>query len=81
LHFSHIGGSRFWFWPDFGNEIFSNGNCRYGKFVVTRAVKSHVKTWVSILRSEQSENKEKQKNCSEERMVNPTGEVMGVRAS
>jgi hypothetical protein len=62
LHASHtLGGSRFWFWPDIDNEIFNNGNWRYWNFVVARTVKSTVKRWVSILRSEQIENEEKQK--------------------
>ena len=76
-----VGGSRFWFWPDFGNKIFNNGNLPLLKICGHTDGEKSVKRWVSILRSEQSENEEKQKNCSEERMVNPTGEVMGVPAS
>jgi glutaredoxin len=67
-----------------GNKIFNKGNCPYCKFVVTRTRKSHVKTWVSILRSDSlniRKGRKTKKTVRRREMVNPTGEVMGVPAS
>ncbi len=67
--------------PDFGNKIFNNDNCFLLKICGHTDEEKSCQNVGLDFAFRTIEKEEKQKNCSEERMVNPTGEVMGVPGS